>query len=29
MGIFDEKKEIYEQMKLLISERREITRTYY
>ena len=29
MGIFDEKEAIYEQMKLLIEERREITKKYY
>lgn len=29
MGIFDEKEAIYEQMKLLIEERRKITKKYY
>ncbi|MBW9322490.1 hypothetical protein FG877_02760 [Enterococcus casseliflavus] len=29
MNIFDEKKAIYEQMRLLIEERREITKEYY
>lgn len=29
MGVFDEKKAIYEQMKMLIEERRELTKTYY
>lgn len=29
MGVFDEKEAIYEQMKMLIQERRELTKAYY